>query len=113
MTDMEYSKLARPPLWVFGVLFLAYTGAHLALLLFFYSFAPSTPYLLTESVAIAGGVTSAVASLLAWRHTIRPERRKGIGRARPGMIRTRISRLATMRLTAGRSPSRSAVTSRR
>ena len=110
---MEHTKPARPPLWVFGVLFLAYTGVHVALLLFFYSFGPSTPYLLTESVAIAGGVTAAAVSLLAWRYTIRPERREGITPARTGMMRAWISRLATMRLIAGRSPSRSAVTSRR
>jgi len=110
---MEDVKMTRPPLWVLGVLFLAYTSVHVALLLFFYSVGPSTPYPLAESVAIAGGVTAAAASLLAWRHTIRPEREQGTGRARTGMMRACISRLGTMRLIAGRSPSRSAATSRR
>jgi hypothetical protein len=74
--DMDAeTKLTRPPLWVFGVLFLAYLGAHVALLLFVYAVAPSTPYLLAELVAIAGGAAAAGASLLAWRRSIAPERR--------------------------------------
>ena len=73
------TKLTRPPLWVFGVLFLAYLGAHVALLLFVYAVAPSTPYFLAEAMAIAGGVAAAGASLLAWRHGTPPERRWASG----------------------------------
>jgi hypothetical protein len=110
---MEDTKMTRPPLWVFGVLFLAYTVVHVALLLFVYSVGPSTPFVLAESVAIAGGAMAVAASVLAWRPTMRPASRKGIAPARPGMTRMTISRPGTTRLMAGRPPSRSTATSRR
>ena len=72
--DMDDTKVTRPPVWVFGVLFLAYLGAHVGLLLFIYSVAPSTSSLVAETVAIAGGAAAAATSLLACR-PIRPERR--------------------------------------
>lgn len=74
--DMDAdTKVTRPPIWVFGVLFLAYLGSHVALLLFVYMIAPSTPYLLAEMMAIAGGAAAANASLLAWRRSIPSEGR--------------------------------------
>lgn len=73
--DMDDTKMTRPPVWVFGVLFLAYLGAHVALLLFVYSVAPSTSSFVAEPVAIAGGAAAAATCLLACRPTIRPDRR--------------------------------------
>jgi hypothetical protein len=73
--DMEDAKVTRPPVWVFGVLFLAYLGAHVALLLFIYAVAPSTSSFLAESGAIAGGAAAAATCLLACRPTLRPEQR--------------------------------------
>ena len=73
------TKLTRPPIWVFGVLFLAYLVSHVALLLFVYMVAPSTPYLLAEMMAIAGGAVAANASMLAWRRSLPHE-----GRWAPG-----------------------------
>jgi hypothetical protein len=79
-TDMEAdTKVTRPPAWVFGVLFLAYLGTHVALLLFVYTFAPPTPYFLAEMVAIAGGAAAASASLLVWRRSTPAERRWASG----------------------------------
>jgi hypothetical protein len=63
----EHIKVARPPLWVFGMLFLAYLTAHVILLLFVYTFAPSTPFLAAEAVAIAGGALAARIAYVAWR----------------------------------------------
>ena len=72
---MEDTKVTRPPVWVFGALFIAYLGAHVALLLFVYAVAPSTSSFLAESVAIAGGAAAAATCLLACRPALRPERR--------------------------------------
>jgi len=78
--DMEAdTKVTRPPVWMFGVLFLAYLGSHVALLLFVYTVAPSTPYVVAETVAIAGGAAAVAASLPAWRRSIRPEGRWASG----------------------------------
>jgi hypothetical protein len=67
------TKLTRPPIWVFGVLFLTYLGSHVSLLLFVYTVAPSMPYFLAETLAIGGGAVAAGASLVAWRRSVRPE----------------------------------------
>ena len=74
---MEDTKVTRPPVWVFGVLFLAYLGAHVALLLFVYTVAPSTSSFLAESVAIAGGCRGRrhMPAGVPFRPTLRPERR--------------------------------------
>ena len=64
-------KLARPSLWVFGMLFLAYLVTHVVLLLFVYAVVPSTPFVLAEVVAIAGGALAARVTLLLWRRSAR------------------------------------------
>jgi hypothetical protein len=65
------SNIARPSLRVFGLLFVAYVVAQVALLLFVYSVAPSTPVLLAEVAAIAGGGLAARVALVVWRRTVR------------------------------------------
>lgn len=62
---------SRPPLWVFGLLFVAYLVAHVALLLSVYAIAPSTPFLVAEMVAVAGGAVAVWVTLLVWRRSAR------------------------------------------
>ena len=111
--DMDDTKVTRPPVWVFGVLFLAYLGAHVGLLLFIYSVAPSTSSLGGRDGRHRrrrGGRGHLPAGLPAHdpaRSTL------GAGTARAGMIRGCPSTLRTTTVTVASSPSRSGATSRR
>ena len=62
---------SRPPLGVFGLLFLAYLVTHVALLLSVYAVVPSTPFLVAEMVAVAGGAVAVWVTLLVWRRSAR------------------------------------------
>jgi hypothetical protein len=68
----DHTKILQAPLWVFGMLFLAYLSAHVSLLLLVYTFSPSTSFLAAEALAIAGGAVAARIAYVAWRRGKRP-----------------------------------------
>jgi hypothetical protein len=57
----------RLPLWVYGMLFVAYLVAHVVVLLFLYTWWPSAPFVVAELLAIAAGIVVARVTLVAWR----------------------------------------------
>jgi hypothetical protein len=65
------SKIAPLSLRVFALLFATYVVAHVLVLLFVYSVGPSTPWLLAEGLAVAGGAFAARVTFLVWRRTAR------------------------------------------
>jgi hypothetical protein len=70
--DISHANgVVRPPVWVFAMLFLAYLGAHVAVLLLMYTVSPSIPFVLAEMLAIVGGAAAVIVTLFAWRRSHR------------------------------------------